>query len=109
MPDPFGSLMGRATRAARLALVLVVWAARAGAQEPGPQPLAGPSDAPDLLTHYDFQLAANSLLIADERFTWDTHFGGALDVVDYVRGRASIVADYEAVLGSQYRAFDPNQ
>src|SRR4029077_3132646 len=32
-----------------------------------------------------------------------------LDVVDYVKGRTSISADYEAVLGDEFRPFDPNQ
>jgi hypothetical protein len=30
-------------------------------------------------------------------------------VFDYVVGRTSILIDYEAVLGNQFRAFDPNQ
>jgi hypothetical protein len=63
----------------------------------------------ELLSRYDFHLSAATLAIADERFSWDTHFGGEVDVVDYVKGRISAVIDYEAVLGSQLRAFDPNQ
>lgn len=43
------------------------------------------------------------------RFSWDTHFGGEIDVVDYVHGRASTAMDYEAVLGNELRPFDPNQ
>jgi hypothetical protein len=109
MPDSSGSLIRRALRGARLTLLILTWAARAGAQQPGPQPLEGPSDSPELLTRYDFQLAGVALAIDDKRFSWDTHFGGALDVIDYGIGRASIVADYEAVLGDQLRAFDPNQ
>jgi hypothetical protein len=112
MPDAPGSLMRRAPRGARLMLVILVWlawAAPAAAQQPGPQPLAAPSDAPEFLTRYDFQLSGVALAIDDKRFSWDTHFGGALDVIDYGIGRASIVADYEAVLGDELRAFDPNQ
>jgi hypothetical protein len=109
MPDPPGSLIRRAPRGARLMLVILAWAAPAAAQQPGPQPLAAPSDSPEFLTRYDFQLSGVALAIDDQRFSWDTHFGGALDVVDYVHGRASIVADYEAVLGDEYRIFDPNQ
>ena len=103
------SLIRRAARCARLTLVIAVCAARASAQQPGPQPLAAPSDSPEFLTRYDFQLSGTALAVDDKRFSWDTHFGGALDVVDYVRGRASIVADYQAVLGSEFRPFDPNQ
>jgi hypothetical protein len=112
MLDPSGSLIRRALRGTRLVLVIVAslaWAARAGAQQPGPQPLEAPSHSPEFLTHYDFQLSGVSLAIDDKRFLWDTHFGGALDVIDYGIGRASIVADYEAVLGDELRAFDPNQ
>ena len=112
MTDSPESLIRRAPRGARLLLVMALWAvsaARAGAQQPGPQPLAAPGDSPEFLTRYDFQLSGTALAIDDERFSWDTHFGGALDVIDYVRGRASIVADYQAVLGHQFRPFDPNQ
>jgi hypothetical protein len=90
-------------------LVILTWSARAGAQQPGPQPLEAPSHSPELLARYDFQLSGVALAIDDKRFLWDTHFGGALDVIDYGIGRASIVADYEAVLGDELRAFDPNQ
>jgi len=109
MPDAAGSLIRRALRGARLMLVILTWAARATAQQPGPQPLDTPSHSPEFLTRYDFQLSGVSLAIDDKRFLWDTHFGGALDVIDYGIGRASIVADYEAVLGDELRAFDPNQ
>ena len=112
MRDSSGSLIRRAPRGARLMLIMALWvvsAARAGAQQPGPQPLAAPGDSPEFLTRYDFQLSGVALAIDDERFAWDTHFGGTLDVVDYVRGRASIVADYQAILGNQFRPFDPNQ
>jgi hypothetical protein len=109
-----------AARAARpysldvVALILVFVALMAGAapataQAPGPQPVDQPASAPAFFPRYNFQLAANSLSGGDPRFTWDAHFGGAADLVDYVKGRASVVADYEAVLGSEFRAFDPNQ
>jgi hypothetical protein len=57
----------------------------------------------------DFHKNAAKLTIDDDRFVWDTHFGGGLDVVDYVSGRFNVLIDYEAVLGRQIRAFDPNQ
>jgi len=84
---------------------------RAGAQVP--QPVATPApEQPEFLPRYDFHLTAASLLHEDDpaqRFSWDTHFGGSFDLVDYVVGRASVTADYQAVLGSELRAFDPNQ
>lgn len=40
---------------------------------------------------------------------WDTNFGGELDVIDYHNGRATFVANYQAILGDEFRNFDPNQ
>jgi len=66
-------------------------------------------DHVDFLTRYDFHLSAAALSNDDQRFSWDTHFGGDLDAVDYIVGRTSFRLDYEAVLGNELRAFDPNQ
>ena len=98
-----------ACRCAVVILVLVAGGAHANAQQPGPQPVDQPPTAPEFFPRFNFQLAANSLGGGDPRFMSDAHFGGAADLVDYVNGRASVVADYEAVLGSEFRAFDPNQ
>ena len=105
MADPVGSLVGRAAAAACLCLIV---AARAHAQAPFPSPTERPS-APEFLPRARFHLSAAGLKIDDPRFTWDTHFGGELDVVDFVAGRINILADYEAVLGNEFRLFDPNQ
>lgn len=74
------------------------------AQSPEPAPVTA-----EFLSRYDFHLTANSLAVDDQRFSWDAHFGGDLDIADYVAGRTSILIDYEAVLGDEYRPFDPNQ
>jgi hypothetical protein len=37
------------------------------------------------------------------------NFGGALDVIDYGTGRATFLANYQAILGDEIRHFDPNQ
>ena len=91
-------------RAATAACLTLIVAARTYAQSPAPPP-----PSPDFLTRYDFHLAANVLAIDDPRFSWETHFGGDLDLVDYVAGRASMLVDYQAILGDQLRPFDPNQ
>jgi hypothetical protein len=113
MPDAPGSLMRQATVACRCLLavaILIGGAAIASAQQPGPQPLVGPDPEFGFLTRYDFQLEANVLSGNNGReFRWDTHFGGAFDLVNYVKGRLTVVGDYEAVLGSEFRPFDPNQ
>jgi hypothetical protein len=83
-------------------------ASQAYAQPPLPRPEA-PAASPDFLTHYNFHLSVDALSIDDPRFSWQTHFGGDVDLVDYVVGRANILMDYEAVLGDQLRLFDPNQ
>ena len=102
MPDTPGSLRRRAAIAACLTLG---FASPLFAQSPP----AAPASGPDFFTRYSFHLSANALAIDDERFSWDTHFGGDLDLIDYVKGRTSILVDYEAVLGDEFRAFDPNQ
>lgn len=104
MSDTDGSLIRRAAAAACLVLAFALPVA---AQQ---LPVAAPAPAaPEFMTRYDFHLGAAGLAIDDPRFKWDTHFGGSIDMVDYVKGRAGVVIDYEAVLGNQLRPFDPNQ
>src|SRR5260370_41684499 len=106
MPETVDSLKRPAARAACL---IFICAAAAAAQQPT-QPVVSPKEGgPEFISRYDFHLAASGLAISDPRFSWDSHFGGSLDVVDYVAGRAGIYVDYEAVLGDQFRIFDPNQ
>jgi hypothetical protein len=109
MPDAArNSLM---CRGALIALFTIGFAVHGGAQVP--QPVVEPAPArPEFLPRYNFHLSAYDLLHQDDaaqRFSWDTHFGGSLDLVDYVAGRASVLIDYQAVLGSEFRPFDPNQ
>src|SRR5690349_20168639 len=107
MPEITGLRFRHAAAAACLVLFCV---ATAAAQQPD-QPVASPAPArADFLTRADFQLSASRIAgIDDIRFSWDTHFGGSLDMVDYVVGRAGVYVDYEAVLGDEFRIFDPNQ
>jgi len=87
----------------------------AGAQQ---QPVAIPApDKLEFLPRFDFHMTIDRLMrsqtaqeqLVDQRFSWDMHYGGEFDLVDYVRGRATITADYQAVLGNEFRPFDPNQ
>jgi hypothetical protein len=83
------------------------------------QPLvAPPPAAPEFLSRYDFHLSIARLAestpdpaptVHDERFSWDSHFGGSFDFADLVVARLGVVVDYQAVMGSEYRPFDPNQ
>jgi hypothetical protein len=120
MSDAAGSLKGTPTRRRRgvgcvatFVLTLFV-AARAAAQQPL---LVDPPPRPEFLSRYDFHMSVASLMppkdtpeaLADERFSWDTHFGGSFDLLDLVVGRAGATIDFQAVEGSEYRPFDPNQ
>jgi hypothetical protein len=102
MIDDIGSLMGCAVLAACLVLGV---AGRAQSQEPRPDP----PDNAEFMSRFNAQLSAAGLASEDPRFSWDTHWGGDFDFLDYVRGRFSFLADYQALLGKEYRLFDPNQ
>jgi hypothetical protein len=102
MSDPIGSIARRVALAAALVFVLVP-AARAQ------QPLTNPPAASEFMSRFDFHLAAAGLGNDDDRFSWDTHWGGDFDLVDYVHGRATFLVDYQALLGNEFRPFDPYQ
>jgi hypothetical protein len=75
-----------------------------------PQPLAVAPETPQFMSRYDFHLTAGGLGSGDPtQFQWDTHWGGDFDLVDYVAGRLGFLADYQAILGNEFRPFDPNQ
>ena len=93
-------------RRSALATCLIVAAASSAW---GQQPLPVPPSTIEFLPRYDFLLSAARLENADQRFSWDTHWGGNFDLVDYVWGRAMFLADYQALLGSEFRPFDPYQ
>lgn len=90
-------------------LTILAWLFAAPASAQLIQPVATPSNGVEFLPRYDFQLSASALAIDNERYSWDTHFGGQFDVVDYLVGRLGVRVDYEAVLGNELRIFDPNQ
>ncbi len=104
-----GRVVAIALLASLLSLPAVV---RAGdPQDParGEAPNSGGDGRVQWLTAYHFHLTAASIRTVDPRFNWDAHFGGDLDLVDYRFGRINMVADYGVVIGSQFRAIDPNQ
>jgi hypothetical protein len=113
--DP--SVLRQAPRPAAIAISLILLFAGSVAAQP-PQPLYVPPPAGnEFFSRYDFHMSIESLSPpkdtpeqqADERFSWDTHFGGSFDLVDLVVLRGGVMVDYEAVEGSEYRPFDPNQ
>jgi hypothetical protein len=107
-----GSLARHAARAACLVFLL---STPAFAQ---PQQLCVPPPAGvEFLSRFDFQMSVESLSPpkdtpeerADERFSWETRFGGSFDVLDLVTLRAGANIDVDAIEGSEFRPFDPNQ
>jgi hypothetical protein len=80
----------------------------AGAIPAHAQSAQAPSSV-EFLSRFDFHVSMEHLVSDDPRYVWDANFGGELDMIDYGRGRATFVANYETVLGSEFRAFDPNQ
>jgi len=97
------------TRGILLVLALVAGAAPVDAQTtPPPQSSAQPSGV-EFLPRFDFHVSMEHLVSDEKRFVWDANFGADLDIVDYGGGRVTFVANYQAVLGSEFRAFDPNQ
>lgn len=102
MPDASGSVIRRAAAVAYLILAL---ARSAAAQEP----LAHPPSSREFLPRYDFLVLLAGLDINDNRFSWDARAAADLDVVDYVVGRVSVLAEYEVLMGNEQQLFDPNQ
>ncbi len=85
-----------------LTVALLGWATAVAAQPNGP--------GVSFLSRAAFHMSAEHLGgVDDERFRWDTNFGGDLDLVDYTRGRLIFAANYQALLGKELQAFDPNQ
>lgn len=72
------------------------------------QPPADP-DGTEFFPRYDFHLTAELLAHEDPRFVWDANFGGEIDAVRHGATKLTFVANYQAMLGEQFRAFDPNQ
>jgi hypothetical protein len=61
------------------------------------------------LPRFDFAISLASLASSDPRFSYDGRATADFDLVDYVKGRTSVFAQYQVVVGNQLRAFDPNQ
>jgi len=71
--------------------------------------VAPPPESVSFLSRYDFIMSAAALGYDDERFSWDTHWAGNFDVVDYRRGRITLLGDLQGILGGEFRPFDPYQ
>jgi len=101
-------------------MILTAAAAANVAAQPMQPVVAPPPANPEFFSRSDFHLNAAwlgastikpsaTLTPEQQRFVWDTFWGGSIDVVDYVSGRLATIIDYEAVLGSEFQPLDPNQ
>jgi hypothetical protein len=95
-PEP--EARSRASTFLVLVLALLARAAPVSAQQPV-----------QFLPRFDFHLGAEYLSDDDNRFVWDADLGGEVDVVGYGAGRVTFTTNYEVVMGTQLRRFDPNQ
>lgn len=98
--------MRQAVRSLTAAAVLVAAAAIPVCAQPA---VSEPPPAPAILSRFDFEIVGAGLADEDPRFSWDTHWTGDFDLVDYVYGRLTFAADYQAILGEEFRPFDPYQ
>jgi len=64
---------------------------------------------PQFMSRYAFHISIAKLSSGDRRFDWNGRVGGDMDLVDYGKGRTSLFAEYEVVMGNELRSFDPNQ
>jgi len=87
----------------------LVTASAARAQSPAVSQASSSSSGPQFLPGYRARLSASRLDRNEEAYKWDARISGDIDLVDYGRGRINIFGEYEVVLGSELRAFDPNQ
>jgi hypothetical protein len=91
------------------AVAILAWLVAAPASAQLILPTVTPSNGVEFLPRYDFQLSAAGLSNDNPLYSWDAHFGGQFDVVDYGAGRLGARIDYEVVLGDELRIFDPDE
>ena len=91
-------------------LCIVAWPSHVHAQTSSAASTARPTPATlGFLTNYHFHLNASRLVSSDDKFVWDTDFGGDLDFADLRYFRGNVLVNFEGIIGEQRRAIDPNQ
>ena len=91
-----------------LALALVASAVPLSAQSLPPAAPTTDTGGAVFFPRFAFHLNAEHLSSDDRRFVWDTSFGGELDFVQYRQATGTFYADYQAMLGEEFRKFDPS-
>ena len=92
-----------------LVLALAAGAAPGYAQTAPPPGSGAQPPKVEYLSRFDYRVGLERLITDDKRFEWDANFGSDLDIVDFGAGRVGFLANYQAILGSEFREFDPNQ
>lgn len=72
-------------------------------------PAPSRAGTPGFLTDFRFHVNLAALATDDPRFTGAADIGGDVDLIDFGRGRVNFLGNFEAVLGEELQAFDPNQ
>ena len=96
-------------RRAAIAACLVLGASVDGTAQQALGIVTDPPANGQFFSRFDFNMSAAKLGHPDPRFSWDTHWAGDFDFFDFVKGRISFLTDYQALLGNEFRAFDPYQ
>jgi len=69
-----------------------------------------PGSGLEFFSRFDSAISVERFLDEeDERFVWDGNIGVDVDIIDYGFGRTAVVANYEVVMGREFRPFDTNQ
>ncbi len=92
-----------------LALLAGVVPAAAQTTSPANPPQNASGAGVRLFTGSAFRMGIEHLASDSEDFVWEGNFGGRIDFLDWDRGRATFVANYQVVMGEEFKAFDPNQ
>lgn len=102
------AVAGRSARGAlgTLVFVLTLQAAAAHAQVASSEP---PHRAPGFVSNFDFHISLEAISNDDPRFSWIGRAGGDFDLIDLGWGRLNLLADYEVIMGEEFRPFDTNQ
>lgn len=90
-------------------MVVVAAADRAAAQDATPPTPVQTPRSVEFLPAYDFHLNMEHVSHDNPRYVWDTNVGGELGIIGYGPSRLTFVVNYQAILGEEFHAFDPNQ
>lgn len=94
--------------ALRVQCALLLSAAPVFAQTPAPQPGTPATITRGLVPRAGVYVGLTHLTAGDARFDWAARFGTDIDIVDYGKGRLTLIGEYEAIFGTERREFDLN-